>query len=91
MSAFVGTPLDIALRDAGIIAFAIVGMALEVGIEPTVCHATDLGYIPVIVTDTRGSRDREAAERPLAGLAFAGGSLQTYSATFRAQLGQDKR
>jgi nicotinamidase-related amidase len=91
MSAFVGTPLDIALRDAGIIAFAIVGVALEVGIEPTVRHATDLGYIPVVVTDACGSRDREAAERSLAGLAFAGGSLQTDSATFRALLGRDQR
>ena len=32
MSAFVGTPLDIALRDCGIGAFAIVGIALEIGI-----------------------------------------------------------
>lgn len=33
MSAFSGTPLDLALRDAGILAFAIVGIALEIGIE----------------------------------------------------------
>jgi biuret amidohydrolase len=43
MSAFVGTPLDIAMRDCGLNAFAIVGIALEVGIEPTVHHAMDLG------------------------------------------------
>ena len=36
MSAFVGTPLDIALRDCGMVAVAIVGVALEVGIESTV-------------------------------------------------------
>ncbi len=77
MSAFVGTPLDMALRDCGINAFAIVGIALEIGIEPTVRHATDLGYIPIIVSDACGSRDKPAAERSLANLAFAGGSLQT--------------
>ncbi len=88
MSAFVGTPLDIALRDCGIVAFAIVGVALEIGIEPTVRHATDLGYIPVVVTDACGSRDQAAAARSLAGLAFAGGSLQTDSATLATALGR---
>ncbi|HEU5404324.1 MAG TPA: cysteine hydrolase, partial [Terriglobales bacterium] len=51
MSAFEGTPLDIVLRDCAINAFAIVGIATEIGIEPTVRHGADLGYIPVIVTD----------------------------------------
>ena len=77
MSAFVGTPLDIAMRDCGLNAFAIVGIALEVGIEPTVRHAMDLGYIPVLVTDACGSRDKEAANRALATLQFTGGSYQT--------------
>lgn len=81
MSAFVGTPLDIALRDSGVNSFAIVGIALEVGIEPTVRHATDLGYIPIVVPDACGHGDLAAAERSLATLAFAGGSLQTDSAT----------
>src|SRR5438445_10219963 len=49
MSAFEGTPLNIALRDCGIDAFAIVGIAMEIGIEPTVRHGADLGYIPVVV------------------------------------------
>jgi nicotinamidase-related amidase len=77
MSAFVGTPLDVALRDCGINAFIIAGIALEVGIEPTVRHALDLGYIPIIVADACGSRDKAAAARALATLAFAGGSMQT--------------
>jgi nicotinamidase-related amidase len=81
MSAFVGTPLDIAMRDCGLNAFAIVGIAFEVGIEPTVRHAMDLGYIPVVVTDACGSRDKEAASRGLAALRFAGGSYQTEVAT----------
>jgi len=34
MSAFKGTPLDIALRDCGINAFLIAGVAMEIGIEP---------------------------------------------------------
>jgi nicotinamidase-related amidase len=82
MSAFVGTPLDMALRDCGINAFAIVGVALEVGIEPTVRHATDLGYLPIVITDACGAGNDEAAERSLASLRFAGGTLLTDSATF---------
>jgi biuret amidohydrolase len=77
MSAFVGTPLDIIFRDCGIQAFAIVGIALEIGIEPTVRHAMDLGYIPVVVTDACGAGDRSAADRSLASLSTFGGSLQT--------------
>ena len=72
MSAFAGTYLDIALRDCGINSFAIVGIALEVGIAPTARHATDLGYIPVVVRDACGFGDAAAAERELAGFAFAG-------------------
>lgn len=77
MSAFVGTPLDFALRDADIEAFAIVGVALEVGIEPTVRHALDLGYVPVVVVDGCGYGDRAAAQRTLEQLAFFGGTMQT--------------
>ena len=79
MSAFTGTYLDIALRDCGITSFIVLGIALEVGIEPTVRYAMDLGYIPVLVTDACGYGNREAAERSLAALDFAGGSLQTDS------------
>jgi biuret amidohydrolase len=57
-----------------------------VGIEPTVRHATDLGYLPLVVTDACGHGDAAAAERSLAALAFAGGSLQTDRATLRALL-----
>ena len=81
MSAFVGTPLEIALRDCGLVAFAIAGIALEVGIEPTVRHATDLGFLPVVVADACGAGNRAAAERALASIAFAGGTLVTDVAT----------
>lgn len=77
MSAFEGTPLDIALRDCGINAFAIVGIAMEVGIEPTARHGADLGYIPVIVTDACGTGNEDAARRSIASLEFAGDALMT--------------
>jgi nicotinamidase-related amidase len=35
MSAFEGTPLNIALRDCGVNSFVIAGFAIEIGIEPT--------------------------------------------------------
>ena len=81
MSAFEGTPLDLVLRDCGINAVAIVGVALEVGVEPTVRHAADLGYIPVLVSDACSGRDKPACERALASLAFAGDALITDTAT----------
>jgi biuret amidohydrolase len=81
MSAFVGTPLDLALRDCGIRSFVIAGVALEIGIAPTVSHATDLGYIPVVITDACGFRDTDAARRALEAIAFAGLSLTTNGAT----------
>jgi biuret amidohydrolase len=77
MSAFEGTPLDITLRDCGINAFLIVGVATEVGIEPTVRHGADLGYIPIIVTDACGAGHPEAGERALASLRYAGDALFT--------------
>lgn len=77
MSAFEGTFLNIALRDCGINAVAIVGVATEVGIEPTVRHGTDLGYIPVMVTDACGAGNESAAERSLASLEFAGDAVMT--------------
>jgi biuret amidohydrolase len=77
MSAFEGTPIDIVLRDCGIMAFAIVGVAMEVGIEPTVRHGADLGYIPVVVTDACGAGHPEAAKRSLASLEFSGDALMT--------------
>jgi nicotinamidase-related amidase len=72
MSAFAGTPLDLVLRDCGVRAYLIAGVALEVGIEPTVRHSADLGYIPIVVGDACGAGDAAAAERSLAALRFAG-------------------
>jgi nicotinamidase-related amidase len=88
MSAFEGTPLNTALRDCGINAFAIVGIAMEIGIEPTVRHGADLGYVPVVVKDACGSGHRDAAARSIASLEFAGDALLTDSDTFCARLGR---
>ncbi len=81
MSAFEGTFLNAALRDLGINSFAVCGIATEVGIEPTVRHAADLGYIPVVVEDACGAGDKAAGERSLESLKFAGDALFTDSAT----------
>jgi nicotinamidase-related amidase len=82
MSAFEGTPLAIALRDCGLVAFAIVGVAMEIGIDPTARHGADLGFIPVVVRDACGAGDRVAAARSLEGLAFLGDAIQTDIDTF---------
>jgi nicotinamidase-related amidase len=86
MSAFVGTPLDVVLRDCGVTALAIAGVALEVGIEPTVRHATDLGYLPVMIEDACGAGNTAAAERSLAALRYAGNTLFTDTAALSTNL-----
>jgi nicotinamidase-related amidase len=89
MSAFEGTPLDMALRDCGIDAFAIVGIAMEIGIEPTVRHGADLGYIPVVVKDACGFGHCDAAERSVASLDFAGDAFLTNVETICSQIGRN--
>jgi biuret amidohydrolase len=86
MSAFVGTPLDIVLRDCGISAFAIAGVAIEVGLAPTVRHGADLGYLPIVIEDACGAGNAAAAERSMESLRFDGDALFTDSATFGAAL-----
>jgi biuret amidohydrolase len=81
MSAFAGTPLEMALRDLGIRAFAICGVALEVGIGPTVWHAVDLGLIPVVITDACGGRDQAAMRRVLEDMRFSGDAMLTDTQT----------
>jgi nicotinamidase-related amidase len=86
MSAFEGTPLDFALRDAQISAFAIVGVATEVGIEPTVRHGADRGFVPVLITDACGAGNAAAAQRSLDALAAAGDTILTDVETVTALL-----
>jgi nicotinamidase-related amidase len=77
MSAFEGTPLEFALRDAQVTAFAIVGVAIEVGLEPTVRHGADRGLIPIVISDACGAGDHAAAERSLEALETAGDAIMT--------------
>jgi nicotinamidase-related amidase len=75
MSAFESTPLAIALRDCGLKSFVICGIATEIGIEPTVRHGADLGFIPVVIEDACGAGEPEAGERALAGMRFIGDAM----------------
>ncbi|MBV9919482.1 MAG: cysteine hydrolase [Pseudonocardia sp.] len=86
MSAFEATPLDIVLRDCRLDSFVIAGVAMEVGIEPTVRHALDLGYLPIVVADACGAGHPEAAARSRATLEYAGGSLWTDTDTVQPLL-----
>jgi biuret amidohydrolase len=88
MSAFEGTPLDIVLRDCDINSFIIAGVATEIGIEPTVRHGVDLGYIPIVVTDACGAGHAEAGDRALASLEFMGDAILTDVATLTGMLGR---
>ena len=91
MSAFEGTPLNIVLRDCRLDSFVIAGIAMEVGIEPTVRHALDLGYLPIVVADACGAGRPDAAARSRATLEFTGGSLWTDTATIRPMLAAGSR
>jgi nicotinamidase-related amidase len=86
MSAFEGTPLAFALRDCGVVGLAIMGIALEIGIEPTVRHATDLGFVPIVLTDACGFGDSEAADRAMSMMRFIGEAELTDVATFATLL-----
>lgn len=77
MSAFEGTPLASTLRDLGIGTYAIVGVALEIGIAPTVTHSTDLGFIPVVVSDAVGGKDQAGLARAWEEFAFQGHAMVT--------------
>ena len=80
-SAFEGTPLAIILRDCGLNAFAICGIATEIGIDPTVRHGADLGLIPVVVANACGAGHGEAAERSMANIAHMADAIVTNVAT----------
>lgn len=75
MSAFEGTPLTYALKDCDILGVAIVGIALEIGIEPTVRHATDLGFVPIVLEDACGIGNAEAGARSLNTIRFVGEAI----------------
>lgn len=72
MSAFVVSYLDLALRDVRIEAVAIIGAVLEFGIESTMRHASDLGYVPVLIQDACYSFSQQNRERSLLNLRSVG-------------------
>jgi nicotinamidase-related amidase len=81
MSFFEGTPLDMVLRDCHVTTFIIVGVVLEIGIVPTILNGTDLGYIPIVITDGCGSVNDDARKRALDDLRYSGNSFMTDAAT----------
>lgn len=83
-SAFAGTPLELVLRGCNLDVVAVVGVATEIGIEPTVRHAGDLGFVPVVITDACGAGDAEAGARSMETLRFLGEALLTDVGGFRA-------
>jgi nicotinamidase-related amidase len=55
-----------------LISFAIAGIATEIGIDPTIRHGADLGFIPVMVQDACGAGHAEAAQRSVSALTLSG-------------------
>jgi len=86
MSAFDSTALGFALRDCGVRAVALAGVAMEIGIEPTVRQATDNGFVAVVIEDACGFGNREARDRSMATLRFLGEAVITDVAGFRGAL-----
>jgi nicotinamidase-related amidase len=77
MSAFAGTPLEMALRDCGVRSFVIAGIATEIGIDPTCRHGADLGMWPILVKDACGAGNVTAADHALAALEHMGDVILT--------------
>ncbi|MDX8501283.1 cysteine hydrolase [Mesorhizobium sp. VK4C] len=86
MSAFDSTALGFALHDCGVRAVALAGIAMEIGIEPTVRQATDNGFVAVVIEDACGFGNREARDRSMATLRFLGEAVITDVAGFRGAL-----
>ena len=86
MSAFDSTAFGFALRDCGVRAVALAGIAMEIGIEPTVRQATDNGFVAVVIEDACGFGNREARDRSMATLRFLGEAIVTDVAGFRGAL-----
>ncbi len=86
MSAFEATFLNIALRGAKLDSFIIAGIALEVGIGPTVRQALDLNYIPVVVSDACGAKTPQNKDRVLTEFAGTGEVIVVDSKTLLALL-----
>jgi nicotinamidase-related amidase len=82
MSAFDSTALGFALRDCGVRAVALAGIALEIGVEPTVRQATDNGFTALVIEDACGFGNGQARDRSMATLRFLGEAIITDVAGF---------
>ena len=82
MSAFDSTSLGFALRDCGVHAVALAGIAMEIGIEPTVRQATDNGFAALVIVDACGFGNQQARDRSMATLRFLGEAIITDVAGF---------
>lgn len=82
MSAFDSTALSFALHDCGVRAVALAGVAMEIGIEPTVRQAADNGFVAVVIEDACGFGNQEARDRSMATLGFLGEAVITDVAGF---------
>jgi nicotinamidase-related amidase len=86
MSAFDSTALGFALRDCGVRAVAIMGIAMEIGVEPTARQAADNGFVSVVIDDACGFGDAVARDRAITTLSFIGDTLITLADPFCAAL-----
>ena len=82
MSAFDSTALGFALRDCGVRAIALAGIAMEIGIEPTVRQATDNGFTAVVIEDACGFGNKDARDRSMATLRYLGEAVMSDVAGF---------
>jgi nicotinamidase-related amidase len=64
-SFFVGTTLELLLRNRGVDTLILTGASTEVGIEGTARHGAYLGFIPIVVEDAIGSPDKGRHEASL--------------------------
>jgi nicotinamidase-related amidase len=88
---FEGTFLEIALRDCGVRSFIIVGIALEIGIDPTCRQGADLGFWPILVRDACGFGNEAAANHSIATLEHMGDTTMTDVAAVCALLARTTR
>lgn len=64
-SLFVGTNVELMLRNSNKNTIIITGIATDIGVETTARHAYALGFIPIIVRDAVSSSDKDAHDRSL--------------------------
>jgi len=76
-SVFIGTNVELMLRNAGIDTIVIGGISTEYGVESTARDAANRGFYPVVVTDASSSSDRVAHERSLENMKRLGLIVET--------------